>query len=234
MHTIPRARFPTIAAAALAALIVLAFARTYYLRILFDLPRLELAAHLHGLIATLWLILHITQARLVAAHRIDLHMKLGVFTACVGIALAAQSLHLGIGSVAAGHAPPGRDPLQFLSVPIGTTLMFVLLSGSALVLRRKREWHKRLLFLATLALIVPAVGRIDTLIMMPPGLPRGALATWFTAAFVGWAWSDDWRKRGRVHPAYVVGGVALIASVPLRRWIGMQEWWTPIARWIVT
>ena len=30
----------------------------------------------------------------------------------------------------------------------------------------------------------------------------------------------DWRRLGRVHPAYIVGGIALLVSIPLRRWIG--------------
>lgn len=230
MQTVPHNRFPLIAAVALAALIVAGFAKTWYFRLLFDLPPLRLAAHLHGLVATLWLALHIVQARLVAAHRVDLHKRLGIFAACVGFVLAVQSLHLGIGNVAAGHAPPGRNPLQFLSVPIGTTAMFVLFLAGALALRRRREWHKRLMFLATLGLIVPAMGRFDTMIMLPLGLPRGALATWCSVAFIAWAWWDDWRKRGRVHPAFVYGGLLLIASLPLRRWIGMQDWWIPIGQ----
>lgn len=233
MHAMPRNRFPLLAAVALTLLFVVAFARTYYFKFLFDVPPLKLAAHLHGLIATLWLALHVTQSRLVAAHRVDVHQKLGIFTACVGLLLVFQSLHLGIANVAAGRAPPGRDPLQFLSVPIGTTAMFALFLVSALALRRRREWHKRLMFLATLALIVPAMGRFDAMVMLPLGLPRGLLATWCSAAFVAWACWDDWRTRGRVHAAYVWGGLLLMASLPLRRWIGMQDWWTPIAQSIV-
>ena len=234
MNAIIRNRFPVIAAIALAAVMALGFARTYYLRVFFDLPPLARAAHLHGIFATLWLVLHYTQAKLIAAHRADIHMKLGIFTAFVGFALAVQSMDLAITSVGAGRAPPGRDPLQFLSVPIGTTVMFTLFLVSALVMRKKREWHKRLMFFATLALIVPAIGRFDTLIMVPLGLPRRVLPVIVTIAFVAWAWRDDWKKLGRVHPAYVWGGVGLIASIPLRGWIGMQEWWRPIAQWIVS
>jgi hypothetical protein len=233
MNNIARNRFPIIAAATVTAVIALGFSRTYYFKFLFDAPPLHLAAQLHGLVASLWLVLHVTQARLVAAHRVDIHKRLGILTACVGLFLAAQALSLGIAGVAAGRAPPGRNPLEFLSVPIGTTTMFVLFLVSALALRRKREWHKRLMFLATLALIVPAAGRFDTMIMLPLGLPRGALATWISVAFVAWAWWDDWRKRGRVHEAYVYGGLLLIVSLPLRRWIGFQDWWLPIAQSIV-
>ena len=131
-HTIVRNRFPQIAVVALAAVTVAGFARTYYLKVFFDLPPLSQAAHIHGLISTLWLVLHFTQARLIATHRVALHMRLGVFSAFVGAVLAMQAFDLAIAGVAAGHAPPGRDPFQFLSVPMGTTFMFVLFLGAAL------------------------------------------------------------------------------------------------------
>jgi len=70
--------------------------------------------------------------------------------------------------------------------------------------------------------------------MVPLGLPRAVLAIWVTIAFVAWAWWNDWRKTGRVHPAYLYGGLLLIASVPLRRAIGFMDGWRPIAEWIVS
>jgi hypothetical protein len=235
MNTIiTRDRFPVIAIVALAAVTVVAFARTYYLRWWFELPPLSRAAHVHGIIATLWLGLHYTQARLVAAHRVTLHKKLGIVTACVGAMLAIQALHLAFEGVAAGRAPPGRDPLQFLSVPIGTTSMFTLFLASALLLRKQREWHKRLMLLATASLLLPAAGRFDALIMVPLGLPRAVIGLWLTVAVVAWACVHDWRMRGRIHPAFAYGGALLVASVPLRRWVGMQDWWTPIAQWLVS
>jgi FtsH-binding integral membrane protein len=233
MNAIIRHRFPIIAITALSALIFVGFARTFYLKFLFDAPPLTVVMQLHGLLATLWLALHYTQARLVAAHRVDIHKRLGIVTACVGFLLAYQALSLGIARVAAGHAPPGRDPLQFLSVPIGTATMFAGFLVAGLLMRRKREWHKRFMFFATLALIVPAVGRLDTFVMTPLGLPRAVLATYITIAFVAWAWWDDWRKLRRVHPAYIWGGLLLIVSLPLRRAIGMTDWWRPIAEWIL-
>jgi hypothetical protein len=234
MNTIiARNRFPQLVIAALAAVTVVSFARTYYLRFLFDLPPLARAAHLHGLIATLWLGLHYTQARLIAAHRVALHKRLGIFTACVGVVLAFHAFNVAIAGVAAGHAPPGRDPLQFLSVPMGTISMFVLFLAGALALRKKREWHKRLMFLASLTLILPAAGRLDSLIMVPLGLPRAVIGFWLTFAFVAWAWANDWRKIGRIHPAYIYGGIALLASLPARRALGMTDAWVPVAHWIV-
>ena len=234
MNAIIRPRFPAVAAAVLGALIVAGFARTYYLRFLIDAPPLTIAAHLHGLLGTLWLVLHFSQARLIAAHRVQLHKRLGIFTVCVGVLLAIQAFDLAITNVAAGRAPAGRDPLQFLSVPLGTTTMFSLFLLGGVLLRRKREWHKRFMFFATLALMVPAMARLELLVMVPFGLPRAVLALWVTIALVAWAWWDDWRRFKRIHPAYLVGGVVLIASLPVRRAIGMTDGWRPIAEWIVS
>jgi hypothetical protein len=230
---IARYRFHAVAVAALAATVFAAFAKTYYFSVFLDSPPLTKAAHLHGIIATAWVALHYTQARLVAAHRVDLHRRLGIFAALVAALLAVQAISMAIGNAAAGHGPPGRDPLQFLSVPLGTTMMFAVFVGSALALRRKREWHKRLMLLATMTLLTPAMGRLDAQIMQPLGLPRLVLAPAITFAFVAWACAHDWRRLGRVHPAYIVGGVALLVSIPLRRWIGFSDAWLPIAQWLV-
>jgi len=229
---IARYRFHAVAVAALAATVFAAFAKTYYFKVFLDSPPLTKAAHLHGIIATAWVALHYTQARLVAAHRVDLHRRLGTFAALVAALLAVQAISMAIGNAAAGHGPPGRDPLQFLSVPLGTTMMFALFVGCALALRRNREWHKRLMLLATMTLLTPAMGRLDAQIMQPLGLPRLVLAPAITFAFVAWACAHDWRRLGRVHPAYIVGGVALLVSIPLRRWIGFTDAWLPIARWL--
>jgi hypothetical protein len=232
-YIIARTRFPSVAVAVLAAVTVVAFARTYYLRVLFDLPPLTQAAHIHGIISTLWLALHYTQARLIAAHRVALHKRLGIFTACVGAVLAVQAFHLAIERVATGHAPPGRNPLEFLSVPMGTITMFVLFVVTALVLRKRSEWHKRFMLLASMALLLPAAGRLDSLIMVPLGLPRAVIGFWLTLAFVAWAWLHDWRKLGRVHPAYLIGGIALLVSVPARRSLGFTDAWLPVAHWLI-
>jgi len=230
---IARYRFHVLAAAALAAAVVAGFAKTYDFRIFSDRSPLPQAVHLHGILATAWIALHFTQARLIAAHRADLHRRLGIVAACVAGLLAVQAVSMAVSNAAAGHAPPGRDPLQFLSVPLGTTTMFTFFVGSALLLRRKREWHKRLMLLATMAVLVPAMGRLDAQVMVPLGLPRLVLPPAVTFGFLAWGCLHDWRRLGRVHPAYIVGGIALLVSIPLRRWIGFTDAWLPIARWIV-
>ena len=91
MNTVlARYRFHAVAVAALAATVFAGFAKTYYFKIFLDSAPLATAAHLHGIIATLWVALHYTQARLVAAHRVNLHRRLGIFAAFVAALLAVH------------------------------------------------------------------------------------------------------------------------------------------------
>lgn len=234
MNTIIRRNpFPVLVATALAAAALIGFARTYYLRFLFDLPPLGRLAHVHGILSTLWLALHYTQARLVATHRVDIHMRLGILGAVLGTVLVLQAAWLSIAGAAAGHAPPGRVPWQFLSVSLGTTSMFALFFSAALMLRRRSEWHKRLMMLASAVLLVPAIGRLDGLLYVHLGTPRTVLPLIVSAGFVAWACRNDWLRFKRVHPAYVYGGTLLLVAIPFRAWVGRTAAWQPIADWIL-
>lgn len=228
---LPTNRFPLVAATVVAAIVIVAFARTYYIKFLFDSPPLTLLEHVHGVIATAWIGLHVAQARLIAVRNVALHRRLGVCAALVGVALVVEAVWMAVEGARLGDAPPGRDPLQFLSVPIGTSTMFASFLTLALLLRKRREAHKRLMLLTTLTVLVPAAGRLEALEL--DGLPRGIFGLPLTAAVLVWAAINDWRTRGRVHPAYVLGGIALLISMPLRRWIGFQDFWMPVARWLV-
>jgi hypothetical protein len=231
-HTINN-RFPVVAAAALAIVVALGFARTYYLRVLFDLPPMTRALHTHGIVATLWLALHYTQARLIAAHRVDWHRRLGMAGALIGAWMIAQSFELSVLGAAHGRAPPGRDPIAFLSVTLGATLMFTTFFVAGLAARRQRDWHKRFMFLATCALLIPAVGRLDRVFLAQFGVPMLVVPSLVTFGFVAWACWNDWRKRGQVHPAYWIGGGLLLVSLPLRRTLGYAEFWPGFAQSLI-
>jgi len=111
-----------------------------------------------------------------------------------------------------GGTPSGVDPLAFLAIPLGDMAVFALLVAAALVLRRHKEAHKRLMVLAYTAILAAAVGRF------PGVLPLGPLwlfgLTLLPVLMLGATY--DLITRRRVHMAYTLGGALLILSVPLR------------------
>jgi uncharacterized membrane protein YozB (DUF420 family) len=205
------------------------FSRTFYLRPYFHTERLIPLLILHGIVFTSWLVLLFTQTTLIATKRTRTHMRLGV----AGGVLA--SLMIVIGTVTAivrakGPSPiPGVNPLSFLTIPLGDMLVFAILVGAAFYFRRRVDTHKRLMLLATIALLPAAVAR----------LPIGFIETGGPLVFYGLAdlfivpcLIYDFVTRGRPHRATVLGGALIVISHPLRLIIGSTHAWLVFATWL--
>lgn len=232
MVAIVRSRFYPHVASALAVLVFGAFLRTYYFRFLSDLPPLSALMQVHGLLFTAWVLLFTTQARLISAHRVDLHMKLGIAGAVLAAAVfavgVATALHAG---AVPGLRPSGRTGAQFSIIPLTSITLFGLLVGAGIALRRRASLHKRLMLLGMIAVLGPAVARLIGL------LDLRRQSTWLqmgvVAVFVSWCLISDWRKHRIVHPVFAYGGLGLLLSWPLRIWLAGSEFWAPIGTWLV-
>lgn len=231
MAAVARSRFYPLIAVSLAVFTIVAFSRTYYLRFLSDLPPMTVLVHLHGLVFTAWLAVFVAQTRLVAAHRVDLHMKLGI----AGVVLAALVVLVTVATIAANAAiprvrPSGLSPSQFSAVALTSTLLFAVFVALGIAWRRRAAWHKRFMVLAMVAVLSPPTSRLLTLLGLreysPYLVPLGG------ALFIGWCLIHDWRRNRIVHPVYVVGGLAILVSWPLRMMIARSEWYRPVGEWL--
>jgi hypothetical protein len=167
-------RFFTGMALACALTVFIGFAPTYYLRAAFDGPPVPTRlVHLHGAVCTAWILLFIAQTSLIAAGRTDLHRRLGAVGAGLAVALLVVGWFTAIEGARRGRTPPGGPPpLAFLSVPMGTLAVFAILVVIGLANRRRRDTHKRLMLLATIALLTPAIARFRSFL---PGGPLLAI-----------------------------------------------------------
>ena len=203
------------------------FAPTFYLARLYDAPPLAPLVVLHGSLFTGWIALLLTQAGLVAAHRVDWHRRLGV----AGVGLATALLPVGaltaIAAARRGAAPDGLDPLTFMIVPLGSLVLFAAFFAAAVACRRRPELHKRLVLLATIGILTPAIGRLGFVAQRP--VLALALTTLFVVAAIGY----DYASRRRVHPLYLWGGLAILLSGPLRVLLGRTDLWRSFAAYLV-
>ena len=217
--------------AVVAASIVFAgFARTYYLRDLFGSPPLTPLVHLHGILFTSWLVLLLSQVTLVAAKRTDLHRRLGAAGAVLAVLMIVVGTLTAIHAARRGFAPPGGLPsLVFLVIPMSDILMFSVLVAAGFYYRSQSEIHKRLMLLATIAILPPAIARLP----FPFILSTGPLAFFGLADLVLLACIFyDTVTRGRLHPAYLWGGLVLVASQPLRLAVGGTGSRLAFAHWL--
>ena len=195
-----------------------------------DLPPLTTLVHLHGVVFTAWLLVFMAQTRLVAAQRVDLHMKLGICRAGAVLVIVAISFATAASGPRPAHPPFGLTPPQFTIVGIISLVLFAGFLALGIAFRRRARIHKRFMVLAMIAVLTPAASR--------DGRQLGLREHWtylvpiFPALFVAWCLAYDWRKQRIVHPVYAVGGAAIIASWPLRIMIGRSEWYQPVGEWI--
>ncbi|MBM4218571.1 MAG: hypothetical protein FJ171_02830 [Gammaproteobacteria bacterium] len=125
----------------------------------------------------------------------------------VGLATAIHSTNV---QIAAGMAERARG---FLIVPVITILFFAAVMAVAIANRRRPEVHKRLIVLASVAILMAAVARLLRLALTkagpltgPPPIEFSALPSLATDLLIVAAIIHDWRTRGRPHPVYLVGG----------------------------
>jgi hypothetical protein len=219
-------------AAAGAALIVFAgFAQTFYLKPWFATPALSPLMLSHGVLMTLWVVLLLVQLRLVAIGRTDWHRQLGTFGALLFVAILGVGAATAIAMGRRGFSPATDvTPLMFMAVPAVDLLVFGVLVATALWQRRRSATHKRLMVLATLAILAPAIARLPIDAVRQGGLPVvfGLMALAVIVCVV----VDTWRHR-RLHPAFGWGGALVLLSVPGRVLLAGTDVWNRFASWLI-
>ena len=218
---------------AFATLVVfVGFAPSFYLRGYFQAPPLPTLWVMHGVAFSAWMVLVLTQSLLVRAGQVQVHRRLGI----AGAVLAGVMLVLGvqIARVAAAQGTIGLrahlPPLEFLIIPLGQVLMFAGLTTAALLLRRRPDMHRRLMIVATIQLVAPAVVRASESLLhiASPAMAIVVLSLMVAACIV-----YDKMTRGRVHPVFAVLAPLTILTFPLRLLISHTATWHSIAGWLV-
>jgi hypothetical protein len=204
-----------------------AFAPSYYLKSVTHAPALSSLLHVHGAVFTAWLVLLFAQSALVATHRVDLHRRLGIAGALLAAVMVPLGIVTAIDAAQRGATKPGLDPLVFLVFPFGQVVLFAVFIGAALWNRARPEFHRRFILVATACLITPAIARFPVIGEHP------ILCLVLSALFVVAGIIHDWRSQHRVHRAYIIGGLALLVSGPVRFGAGHSAAWHAFARLLV-
>jgi hypothetical protein len=220
-------RFFAAITSAAAITVVWGFARTYFLKPVYDGQPLSPLIHLHGALFTTWIVLLLAQTALVATRNTATHRKLGQAGVVIIPAMLVLGYMAGIDAAHRGSTIPGLTPAQFLIIPLAAIVVFAVLAASAMLLKRYPDYHKRLMLLATIELLTAAVARIPFVAPLgPPGF--FGLTDLFVVALIAF----DLATLRKVHPATVRGGLFLIASQPLRLLISGTGAWLALATWL--
>lgn len=217
-----------------AALITFAgFARTFYLRSSFGAAPLSTLLVVHGIVMTAWFVLFFVQVWLVGIGQTRMHRRVGI----AGMVVAVMVLCVGvIAAIDAGRRgvtpPPGlATPLEFMAVSLFDMPVFGILVGAAFWYRRRPDIHKRLMVLATLGMLTPAISRIPLRFIQDGGPP--VFFGLAMAVVLGCVALDTLRNR-RLHRAFAWGAMLIVVMLPLRLAIANTEAWSRFAAWLIS
>lgn len=184
--------------------------------------------HAHAALFAIWLALLVAQTKLVGARRVDLHRKLGLAGAVLAVAMLVSGATLALASARVRTDLSPQAVRELLLFQFGALALFASFLGLGLWQRRRSPAaHQRLMLLSTISLLPPAIARLPFIGVRP------ILLLLLSLLFVVAGILHDLRSRGRPHPVYVFGGLALLLSGPVRFGLSQTSAWHAFARSLI-
>lgn len=143
------------------AIVLVGFAPSYFLQgaVFAHLP--SLLVHLHGAVFSTWIVLFAIQSSLISAGNIRLHRKLGVLGAVIAGLMVVLGVLAPFGTLRrAAVLPPFFTPASFLIDNVIGILIFGAFVAVAIWKRNNARVHKRIMLIANVMLMPPALGRM--------------------------------------------------------------------------
>jgi hypothetical protein len=179
--------------------------------------------YVHAAVFSAWIALYVLQTGLVASRNVALHRRLGLVWIAIGGALPFVGVATGI-AMRRFRIIHDHEALPFLAISLTDMVMFAALFLLAVRWRKRPEFHKRLMLLATCCLL-------DAGFMRFP-VPDAWFDTgWFYAAIdvlVLIAIARDLIIERRVHVVYAVGLPFMVVG----QLVAWSLWQHPPALWV--
>lgn len=196
-------------------LLLLGFGPSFYFAAQFDSPQLSNQQVAHGLILSVWYLLILVQAILVARGWTDLHQILGRLGAFwVFIVLGSSTVMLY--HFALDFSPGGSEGELIVKVSglwanLHLLASFALFATLGLSYRKQRERHKRFMLLASISMMAAAMTRIGAFefVSIHPG--AFTFAGMFLLLCIPMIF--DRLAYRKIHPIYLWGSVSYFATL---------------------
>jgi hypothetical protein len=184
---------------------------------------------IHGTVFATWVVFFIVQSSLVRMRKVSVHRVLGWFGAGLATGTTALDFTFAVIMARFGGAvlhQQGTD--AFLSIPFGDMIIFGACMATAIYLRKRPEFHRRLVFVASCQLMDAALGRFDY--VFNHNLFYPSLDLLIVLGMV-----RDWMVEGRVHRVYFYALLPMIVmqSLAMYAWRINSAWWEGITHAIL-
>jgi hypothetical protein len=183
---------------------------------------------IHAIVFSSWVVVFMAQSALVSGSKVTWHRRLGMFGAVLGGFLPVLGVATAL-VMQRWHDQQGVIDDAGLSLPFNDMLTFSIAFGLAIYWRRRREFHRRLMLIATCCLMGAAFARFPE--SMVPG--NGFYACVDLLILLGIV--RDLLVMRRVHEVYRYGLPCMMASQTLAQYLMLAKpaLWLAITRQIV-
>lgn len=209
-------------------IVVVGFAPSYFLAGVFRAPLPSTLIHIHGAVFSSWIILFVVQNVLIATRNVRIHRKLGWFGAAIATAMVILGIMATSDSLRRGATPSIFTPPQFVALNDVGILVFGIMVGLAVWQRRNGPIHKRLMLIATISIMPPALVRLSLHVHKPLLSPVVMLVLLLSVVVF------DIATRRRPYLTTVIAGVISFGLFPLSAVLGHTTLFQHIANWIVS
>lgn len=215
-----------IASAAL-SIALLGFWFTYWKPVLAGVP-FPRVLHLHAALWFGWFALLVAQTVLIQKSKRLLHKRVGIAAVFYTVVLIGISLMIAFQTIVRDVDLISRSAKSVPTIiPLTQILMFSTLFGLAAFMRNQSDMHKRLIVLAALVAVTPALARISIGLMGEPNVLLIFTASNLLILVVGLV---DWYTHRRIHPVYLWGGIAIVVVRVFRIPLAMSPAWEGFAK----
>lgn len=212
-----------------AGLVVWGFSHTVDTNLFHAKPPRPLLLWVHGAAFSTWVVFFMVQSALVRVRKVSVHRTLGWFGAGLATLMVALGLTVMVVMTRFDMTVLHQSGVDaFLSIPICDMLIFGACIALAIYWRRKPEYHRRLVFIASCELMDAAIGRFDF---------------WFNHnlfylgldALIVLGIARDLVVDGRVNKVYLYALPAMIVlqNLAIYLWRANPAWWQGVTHAIL-
>ena len=214
---------------AMAGLVVWGFSHTIEASLFRANPPRPLLLWIHGAAFASWLVFFILQSALVRVRKVSVHRLLGWFGAALATVMVTLGFTISIIMTRFDTRVLHQTGVQsFLSIPFEDMLVFGTCVMLAIHWRKKPEYHRRLVFVASCALMDAAIGRFD--FWFNHSIFYAGLDLLIVAGMV-----RDWIVDGRVNKVYLYAlpPMIVLQSSAVYLWRVNPIWWQGVTHALV-
>ena len=221
-------------------IVLVGFTRGFYLADYFGFPDLPPHLVIHGVVLTIWFVLACSQPYLIRIRHPQIHRRLGI----VALATAAAVVATGVWTVAMRDVPTIDEYPSRAVGNLASLFMFLFCVILGFRFRRNSDRHKRLMMMASIPILAPALDRFARIPMLNdlfgktlywfPAPPEVAFATVAFLTLLLVTVIHDLVREKRVHAGTVWGLVAILVFSPIATtavistggWVGLVKWFS--------